>query len=98
MVLQQRVKLFLGIISMNSIKKRKPTRMCLSCRQRAIKKTLVRLQQSENEILSYQGVGRSFYICHECINNEKKIKGLTKRFKQDKERFIKFLKELVKNG
>ncbi len=83
---------------MSSIKKRKPIRMCLSCRQRAVKKTLVRLQQNENEIVSYQGIGRSFYICHECINNEKKIKGLTKRFKQDKERFIKFLKELVKNG
>jgi len=97
-VLQQRVNLFLGIISMHSIKQRKPTRMCLSCRQRAEKKSLIRLQQKENMIVTYQGIGRSFYICHECINNEKKIKGLTKRFKQDKERFIKFLKELVKNG
>ena len=59
---------------------------------------MVRLEQEGQEIIAYRGQGRSFYICHDCINNEKKIKGLTKRFKQDRERFVKFLKELVKNG
>jgi len=58
---------------------------------------MVRLQQVESEIVAYQGSGRSFYVCNECINNNK-IKGLTKRFRQDRERFVKFLKELVKNG
>jgi hypothetical protein len=33
-----------------------------------------------------------------CIKNEKKIKGLVKRFKQDEEQFTKLLKELIKNG
>ena len=98
MVLQQRVKLFLGIIMVHSIKKRKPIRMCVSCRQKSLKRTLARVQQLKSEIVVYQGSGRSFYICDECINSEKKIKGLAKRFKQDVERFTKFLKELIKNG
>ncbi|MEA3492407.1 MAG: DUF448 domain-containing protein [Campylobacterota bacterium] len=72
--------------------------MCLSCRQRNAQNLMVRLQQDANIITTYRGYGRSFYLCHDCINNEKKIKGLTKRFKQDRERFVKFLKELVKNG
>ena len=98
MELQQRVKLFLGIITMNSTKKQKPTRMCISCRKKFVRLTMIRLQHRDSKILAYQGVGRSFYLCHECINNEKKIKGLAKRFKQDYRQFVKFLKELVKNG
>ncbi len=76
----------------------KPIRMCLSCRQRNAQNSMVRLQQDANVITAYRGYGRSFYLCHDCINNDKKTKSLTKRFKQDRERFIKFLKELVKNG
>jgi len=59
---------------------------------------MVRLQQMHGNIIAYKGSGRSFYLCRECIDNNKKIKGLTKRFKQDEEQFVKFLKELVKNG
>ncbi len=59
---------------------------------------MVRLQQESNQVIKYRGYGRSFYLCHDCINNTKKIKGLTKRFKQNEERFVKFLKELIKNG
>ncbi len=59
---------------------------------------MIRLRQDSNQIIEYKGQGRSFYLCHDCINNTKKTKSLTKRFKQDEERFVKFLKELVKNG
>ncbi len=59
---------------------------------------MVRLQLKTNQVIQYEGEGRSFYLCHDCINNTKKIKGLTKRFKQDEERFVKLLKELIKNG
>jgi len=59
---------------------------------------MVRLQQNDNQIIEYQGQGRSFYLCHGCINTKKKTKGLAKRFKQDEERFTKFLKELIKHG
>ncbi len=76
----------------------KQIRMCLSCRQRNRQNEMVRLQQVDSKIIVYRGFGRSFYICNECIDNNKKIKGLTKRFKQDEEQFVKFLKELVKYG
>jgi len=59
---------------------------------------MVRLQHDANQIIAYQGQGRSFYLCHDCINTKKKTKGLAKRFKQDEERFTKFLKELIKYG
>lgn len=72
--------------------------MCLSCRQRNRQNEMVRLQQVDSSITAYSGFGRSFYICSECIDNNKKIKGLAKRFKQDEEQFVKFLKELVKYG
>ena len=47
------------------------------------------------EIVSFDGVGRSFYLCDECVKNEKKVKGLVKRFKQDMEYFTKLLTELT---
>jgi predicted RNA-binding protein YlxR (DUF448 family) len=39
--------------------------------------------------------GRSFYLCDICVHNEKKIKGLVKRFKQDAEQFTKLLEALA---
>jgi len=72
--------------------------MCITCRSKHPQQTLFRLKQNDKEVVLSDGKGRSFYICKECVNNEKKIKGLIKRFKQDEERFIKLLKELVKNG
>ncbi|MEA3454912.1 MAG: DUF448 domain-containing protein [Campylobacterota bacterium] len=75
-----------------------PIRMCLSCRERNAQNSMIRLQQDTNQINAYQGRGRSFYLCHNCINSKKKTKGLAKRFKQDEERFTKFLKELIKHG
>jgi len=76
------------------MKNSQPTRMCITCRSRHPQNTLIRLKQEEDEIVAYDGKGRSFYLCDVCVNNDKKINGLVKRFKQDKERFIKLLKEL----
>jgi len=59
---------------------------------------LIRLKLEGTEIIAHNGSGRSFYLCSECSVNEKKIKGLTKRFKQNEERFVKLLKELMTNG
>jgi len=59
---------------------------------------MIRLQQIGERITNYSGEGRSFYLCHECLNDTKKIKGLTKRFKQNEELFVKFLKEQIENG
>jgi len=72
--------------------------MCIACRGRFEKKSLTRLQHKEECIVLFQGVGRSFYLCRDCINDTKKIKGLTKRFRQNEEHFVKFLKEQIENG
>jgi len=83
------------------MQKNEPIRMCIACRERDLQKKLIRLQQDNNTIFPYTGQGRSFYLCSVCSKNEKKIKGLVKRFRlstDDSERFVKYLKELNKNG
>ncbi len=80
------------------MKNTQPIRMCISCRCRHPQNSLIRLKLDGNDVIAYDGRGRSFYLCKECAVNEKKIKGLTKRFKQDAERFVKLLKELINNG
>ncbi|MDY0403039.1 DUF448 domain-containing protein [Sulfurovum sp.] len=78
--------------------KSQPIRMCISCRERQPQGSMLRLKMADNEIIAYDGSGRSFYLCDVCSKNQKKIKGLIKRFKQDEERFLKLLEELIKNG
>ena len=75
--------------------KSQPTRMCIACRSKHPQNTLIRLKQEGNEVVAFDGKGRSFYLCDVCGTNEKKIKGLVKRFKQDAERFTKLLKQLT---
>jgi len=75
-----------------------PIRMCISCRERRSQESMLRLKMADNAIIAYDGRGRSFYLCDVCSKNQKKIKGLIKRFKQDEERFLKLLEELIKNG
>lgn len=72
--------------------------MCIACRSRLPQNNLIRLKQVNNHIVRYDGIGRSFYLCDECSTNEKKIKGLIKRFKENEERLVELLKELKKNG
>ena len=80
------------------MKKSQPTRMCITCRSRHPQNTLIRLRQVGKEVIAFDGRGRSFYLCVNCVKNEKKVKGLVKRFKQDEERLTKLLKELMNNG
>ena len=79
---------------MNNIQ---PIRTCIACRSKYPQKTLLRLRQDGKEVIIFNKRGRSFYICRMCANNEKKVKSLTKRFKQDMEYFVKLLKELMNN-
>jgi len=80
------------------MKKSNPIRMCISCRSRIPQGNLIRLKQDGELIIAYDGRGRSFYLCSDCILNEKKVNGLVKRFKlysdEDKERFSKLLQKL----
>ena len=77
------------------MKNTQPIRMCISCRCRHPQNSLIRLKLDGNDVVAHDGMGRSFYLCDECVVNEKKIKGLTKRFKQDKERFVGLLQKLA---
>jgi len=77
------------------MKKSQPIRMCISCRTRHPQNSLIRLREEDKLVVAYSGVGRSFYLCSSCVKNEKKVKGLVKRFRQDEERFVKLLSELT---
>ena len=50
-----------------------PQRMCISCRERFEQKMLLRLQCKEHVLSAHSGLGRSFYLCFECVENEKKV-------------------------
>jgi len=80
------------------MKNSQPIRMCIACRTRYPQKTLLRLTQNGKTVVAFGTNGRSFYVCKDCVKNEKKVKGLTKRFNQDMEHFVKLLKELMNNG
>jgi predicted RNA-binding protein YlxR (DUF448 family) len=80
------------------MKQTQPIRMCVSCRCREAQTRLLRLKLEGKEVVAYQGNGRSFYLCSVCSRNQKKIKGLSKRFGVDEEQFLKLLEELTDNG
>jgi len=92
MVSLPETNLFLGIIRM---KKSQPIRMCITCRSRHPQTSLIRLKLNGKEIVAFNGNGRSFYLCKECVIDEKKLKGLAKRFKQNPEQLARLLGALV---
>lgn len=49
-----------------------PIRMCIGCRGRFKQIDLIRLQFKEAKVVEYTGLGRSFYICKECIKRHSK--------------------------
>jgi predicted RNA-binding protein YlxR (DUF448 family) len=76
-----------------------PERMCISCRVRNIQSSMIRLQYTDSEIVPYGFSGRSFYICLECVADEKKLhKALSRQCRTNisKEQMCK-LKEIVAN-
>ena len=50
-----------------------PTRMCVSCRQRETQNNLLRLQCIEGELVKFSKQGRSFYLCNDCLDQEKRV-------------------------
>ncbi len=82
---------------------KEPTRMCVICQGRFSQQILHRFQAKDGEIVKYEKLGRSFYMCQRCIkNSEKKIKKiLINKFRiksKNIEEFGKILKELCTNG
>jgi uncharacterized protein len=75
----------------------KAIRMCISCRERQDQKLLVRLQCKEGLLEAFSNSGRSFYICNDCLDNEKKIiKALMRQCKSgEKDKILIALKEII---
>jgi predicted RNA-binding protein YlxR (DUF448 family) len=71
--------------------------MCVSCRDRQEQKLLVRLQCNEGLLEAFSGRGRSFYICKDCLEIEKKvIKSLMHKCRSgDKDKLTNRLKEII---
>ena len=75
-----------------------PIRMCISCRKRQEQKLLNRLQCIDKKISKFNGDGRSFYICGECMANTSKLQKALYRYCKNKDEYIEQLKEIFANG
>jgi len=71
-------------------------RMCISCRGRNIQSTMQRLQCVEGTLKFFDGNGRTFYLCDNCLNDEKKLlKALMRQCKSgDKEKLMNNMNKL----
>jgi predicted RNA-binding protein YlxR (DUF448 family) len=76
------------------MKKSQPIRMCIMCRKRDKQSNLIRLKYQDNLVVPYDGMGRSFYLCADCANNQKKLKGISKRYKQSDQYIISLIENL----
>jgi predicted RNA-binding protein YlxR (DUF448 family) len=74
-----------------------PIRMCIACRERDAQNNLLRLRCEDSQLVEFMGVGRSFYICKVCLDNEKKLsKALMRQCRSsDKTKFMNTLKEII---
>jgi predicted RNA-binding protein YlxR (DUF448 family) len=74
-----------------------PLRMCVSCRDRSAQNKLLRLQCIDGSIEIFKGSRRSFYLCQNCIFEEKKVlKALMRQCKSaNKDKFTNKLKEII---
>jgi len=75
----------------------KPLRMCVSCRVRYAQNELSRLQCIDGNLYTFRGTGRSFYLCKNCLVEEKKvIKALMRQCRSgEKDKFMNKLKEII---
>ncbi len=75
----------------------KPVRMCVSCRERDTQDNLFRLQCLNGNLELFSGYGRSFYICKNCLAQEKKaLKAVMRQCRSgEKDKFTSRLKEII---
>jgi len=73
------------------------TRMCISCRERDIQFKLIRLSCIDGELDSFNGHGRSFYLCNLCFDDDKKLlRALMHQCRSgNKEKLMNKLKEII---
>ena len=75
-----------------------PVRMCIVCRERFAQSSLLRLQCREGNLESYEGIGRSFYLCSKCMEHKKTSGQLARHCKSNTPvQLMNRLKEIVVN-
>ncbi len=75
--------------------------MCIHCKNRFRQRDLLRLQCTQATLLTYTGIGRSFYLCERCIEEEKALDSLcrvAKINKKEKPTIRDSLKEIAHNA
>lgn len=74
-----------------------PVRMCISCRQRYTQNELNRFRCENGLLETFNGSGRSFYLCNNCILDEKKmLKALMRQCRSgDRDKITNRLKEII---
>ncbi|MFA6191331.1 MAG: DUF448 domain-containing protein [Sulfurimonas sp.] len=74
-----------------------PIRMCISCRDRQAQNQLLRFKCIDGSIEIFDGIGRSFYICKNCLTQDKQVlKALMRQCRSgDKDKFTNRLKEII---
>lgn len=74
----------------------KHIRTCISCRDKLNQKDLLRLQCINKKLVIFTGKNRSFYLCYDCCNDEKKVLKSIYRECKNKAEYNLQLKEMVK--
>ena len=80
---------------------KKPIRMCIVCRSKENKNSMLRLQCKSSKLIKFDGFGRSFYMCKECQNKTlenielKRIEKTLFRECKNKDEYIVQLKEIL---
>lgn len=75
-----------------------PVRMCIVCKTRLNQSELIRLQCFEGNLRGFTGSGRSFYMCHNCLEKDTPKKILLKYCKNsDLTKLMFQLKEIAQN-
>jgi predicted RNA-binding protein YlxR (DUF448 family) len=77
------------------IQEKKPTRMCIICKGRYLQTSLIRLQLSSDTLTRYSGMGRSFYICPDCMERDKTHKIVASKYRLEKEATHEKIKEIL---
>ena len=72
----------------------KQIRTCISCRNRFPQRELLRLQCINKVLVKFTNIGRSFYLCEECVLNEKKTVKTLYRQCKNKADYENQLKEI----
>jgi len=73
-------------------------RTCVACRKKLPQKLLNRLQCKDKKLTSFTGIGRSFYLCEDCLQDDKKVEKALYRSCKNKDEYIVQLREILANG